>query len=66
MILTEVKIFHMKTGRKFSVINPNTTFESKQRALDGNEYCKLRCTVYSAVCGVRCAVCSLLYVEFTF
>ena len=42
MILTEVKISHMKTGRKFSVIlsvfpiNPNTTFEDKQRALDGS------------------------------
>ena len=43
MILREVKISHMKTGRKFSVIltvfpiNPNTTFERKQRALDGTE-----------------------------
>ena len=42
MILTEVEISHMKTGRKFSVvlsvfpINPNTTFERKQRALDGS------------------------------
>ena len=44
MILTEVKISHMKTGRKFSVIlsvfpiNPNTTFEGKQRALDGSAF----------------------------
>ena len=44
VILTGVKISHMKTGRKFSVIlsvfpiNPNTTFERKQRALDGT-YC---------------------------
>ena len=45
VILTEVKISHMKTGRKFSVIlsvfpiNPNTTFEDKQRALDGTCVC---------------------------
>ena len=41
VILTEVKISHMKTGREFSLIldvfliNPNTIFERKQRALDG-------------------------------
>ena len=40
VILREVKISHMKTGRKFSVIisvfpiNPNNAFERKQRALD--------------------------------
>ena len=44
VILREVRISHTKTGRKFSVIlsvfpiNPNTTFEDKQRALDGTVY----------------------------
>ena len=53
MVLTEVKISHMKTGRKFSVIlsvfsiNPNTTFERKQRALDGTQTGFLR--IYARV-----------------